>query len=219
MNFASVKDRLDDLPPTFTRPGPGFQAWDLSQTAALFRYTNASDGVLQQLDFRKAIGPWLDAWGKLFVIPRNINESDDAYQNRIVMTLLAGRQTPNAILIYLKSLGITATIQEDFVNAAFHLQFTAPLTSAGFLALAQNLGNVRPAGVPFLPFEVLQGGLYVGTVDFLDAPKVTGAYLDTPLKGFTPTIATSTNNSVPLLPTLFLSDPTLNPGLAVPGAA
>lgn len=214
MQFADVKARLDDLPLTFTRPGPGFQTFDRSQTAALFRYTNASDGVLNQLDFRQAVGPWLDAWGKLFVIPRNINESDDAYQNRIVMTLLAGRCTPNAILIYLQTLGITATLQEDFVHAAFHIQFTTPLTTAGFAALAQNLGNVRPAGVPFLPFEVLQGGLYVGTIDFLDAPKVTGAYLDSPLKSFTPTIATSTNNSVPLLPTLFLSDPTLNPGLA-----
>lgn len=215
MQFPDVKARLDDLPPTFTRPGSGFQALDLSQTAALFRYTNASDGVLNQLDFQQAVGPWLDAWGKLFVIPRNINESDDAYQNRIVMTLLAGRCTPNAILIYLQTLGIAATLQEDFVHAAFHIQFTTPLTTVDFAALAQNLGNVRPAGVPFLPFEVLQGGLYVGTINFLNAPKVTGAYLDSPLKSFTPTIATSTNNSVPLLPTLFLSDPTLNPGLAI----
>jgi hypothetical protein len=214
MQFQDVAARLGGLPPTFKRPGPGFQALANSQTAALFRYTGASDGVIQQLDFRQAVGPWLDAWGKLFVIPRNINESDDAYQNRIVMTLLAGRCTPNAILIYLQTLGIKATLVEDFVNAAYHIQFTTPLTPAGFNALAQNLGAVRPAGVPFLPFQILQGGLYVGTIDFLNAPKVTGAYLDTPLKSFTPTIAVSTNNSVPLLPTLFLTDPTLNPGLA-----
>jgi hypothetical protein len=213
MQFQDVKARLDDLPPGYTRLGAGFQAFDLSQTAALFRYTGASDGILNQLNFVQAVGPWLDAWGKLFGIERNINESDDAYQNRITMTLLAGRCTPNAILIYLQTLGINATIEEDFVNCAFHLQFTAPLTTAAFAALAQNLAAVRPAGVPFLPFQVLQGGLYVGTINFLDAPKVTGAYLDTPLKSFTPTIAVSTNNSVPLLPTLFLSDPTLNPGL------
>ncbi len=214
MDFQAVKARLDDLPRTYTRLGPGYQAFDLSQTAALFRYTNASDGVVNQLNFIQARGPWLDAWGKLFVIPRNVNESDDAYQNRITMTLLAGRCTPVALLIYLQSLGITATIAEDFVNASYHIQFTAPLTSQGFASLAQNLAAVRPVGVPFLPFQVLQGGLYLGTVDFVNAPKVTGAYLDSPLKGFTPTIGASTNNSVPLLPTLFLSDPTLNPGLA-----
>jgi hypothetical protein len=214
MQFQDVKARLDDLPPTFKRLGPGYQAFDLAQTAALARYTGASDGILNQLNFVQAVGPWLDAWGKLFGIPRNVNESDDTYQNRIVMTLLAGRCTPNAILIYLKTLGITATLEEDFVNAAYHIQFTSPLTTAGFASLAQNLTAVRPAGVPFLPFQVLQGGLYVGTIDFLDAPKVTGAYLDSPLKSFTPTIALSTNNSVSLLPTLFLTDPTLNPGLA-----
>lgn len=214
MNFAAVKARLDDLPQTYTRLGSTFQAFDSSQTAALFRYTNASDGVINQLNFTQATGPWLDAWGKLFGIPRNVNESDDAYQNRITMTLLAGRCTPNAILIYMQSLGIDATITEDFVNTSYHIGFTNPLTVAGFTALAQNLGSVRPAGVPFLPFDVLQGGLYLGTVDFLNAPKVTGAYLDSPLNGFTPKIAASTNNSVPLLPTLFLTDPTLNPGLA-----
>lgn len=214
MDFQAVKTRLDDLPMTFTRLGPTYQTFDLSQTASLFRYTGASDGVISQLDFVKAVGPWLDAWGKLFVIPRNINESDDAYQNRIVMTLLAGRCTPNAIIIYMQSLGIEANLVEDFVNAAYHIQFTKPLTTEAFTALAQNLAAVRPAGVPFLPFQVLQGGLYLGTIDFVDAPKVTGAYLDTPLKSFTPTISASTNNAVPLLPTLFLSDPTLNPGLA-----
>ena len=125
---------------------------------------------------------------------------------------------PNAILIYLQTLGISATLEEDFVHCAFHLQFTAPLTTAAFNSLAQNMAFVRPAGVPFLPFQVLQGGLYVGTIDFLNAPKVTGGYLDQPLKSFTPTIAQSTDNSVPLLPTLWLSDPTLNPGL-VSGAA
>jgi hypothetical protein len=213
MQFADVKARLDDLPRTYTRLGPNYTAFDLAQTAALFRYANASDGISNQLIFKQAVGPWLDVWGKLFGIVRNTNESDDAYQNRITFTLLAGRCTPNAILIYLQTLGITATLEEDFVNCAFHLQFTAPLTNAGFLALAQNMAAVRPAGVPFLPFQVLQGGLYVGTIDFLNAPRVTGAYLDQPLKSFTPTIAQSTDNSVPLLPTLWLSDPTLNPGL------
>jgi hypothetical protein len=218
MDFQDVTDRLIDLPPAYLRPGAGFQSLITSQAAAGYRYTGASDGVMNQLNFRQAVGPWLDAWGKLFTIPRNANESDDAYQNRITMTLLAGTCSPNAILIYLQSLGLTATIVEDFVNAAYHIEFTTPLTSAAFNSLALNLASVRPAGVPFLPFQVLQGGLFLGSVNFLNAPKVTGAFLDSPLKSFTPTIAQSTNNSVPLLPTLFLTDPTLNPGL-VSGAA
>jgi hypothetical protein len=218
MQFKATKTRLDDLPQTYKRLGAGYQAFDLSQAAALFRYTNASDGLMSQLVFKQAIGPWLDVWGKLFNIPRNSNESDDSYVNRITSTLLAGRCTPNAIIIFLQSIGIEATIEEDFVHCAWHLSFTAPLTQDQFQSLAVNLGAVRPAGVPFLPFQVIQGGMYIGTVDFLNAPKVTGAYLDSPLNGFTPTIAQATDNSVPLLPTLWLSDPSLNPGL-VSGAA
>lgn len=214
MDFAAVKARLDDLPATYTRPGPGFQALDLAQTAALTRYTGGTDGLMAQLDFSQAVGPWLDVWGRLFVVPRNQDESDNDYYNRIVMTLVAGRVTPVAILIYLRTLGITANLVENFVNPSFSLEFTTPLTVAGFDALAQNLAAVRPAGVPFLPFEVLQGGLYVGTVNFVDAPKVTGGYLDSPVKTFTPSIAQSTNNSEPLLPTTYLTDPTLNPGLS-----
>ena len=182
--------------------------------AALTRYTGGTDGLMAQLDFSQAVGPWLDVWGRLFVVPRNQDESDNDYYNRIVMTLVAGRVTPVAILIYLRTLGITANLVENFVNPSFSLEFTTPLTVAGFDALAQNLAAVRPAGVPFLPFEVLQGGLYVGTVNFVDAPKVTGGYLDSPVKTFTPSIAQSTNNSEPLLPTTYLTDPTLNPGLS-----
>jgi hypothetical protein len=214
MKFTDVKARLDDLPRSYTRLGPNYQAFDRSQSAALFRYAGASAGISNMLIFKQAVGPWLDVWGQLFGIERNTNEADDTYQNRIMMTLLAGRSTPVAIAIFLQTLGITATLEEDFVNCSFNLQFTIPLTPAGFQSLAQNLASVRPAGVPFLPFEVLQGGLYAGTINFLNAPKVTGAYLGTPLSSFTPMIAQSTNNSLPLLPTLWLSDPTLNPGLA-----
>lgn len=213
MDFTAVKNRLDDLPLTYKRQGSTYSKFDNAQTAALFRYTNAVDGLITQLTFSQAVGPWLNVWGQLFCIPRNANESDDAYRNRITSTLLSGRCTPVAIVDYLGLLGYKATIEEDFVNTAFHIQFSVPLNNATLANIATNLVNVRPAGVPFLPFNTLQGGLYIGTVDFLDAPKVTGAYLDTPVSSFIPTIAQATDNNMPTLPTLFLTDPTINPGL------
>lgn len=212
MNFQEVQERLADLPSTYTRPGPNYQRLDLSRAAELFRYTNGADGVIEQLNFSQAVGPWLDVWGKLFVIPRNTNESDDSYHTRILFTLLAGRVTPNAILLYLlNTIGAAPNLVENFPQCEFRLVFTQPLTTAAFEAVAQNLASVRPAGVPFLPFEVLQGGSYLGTVNFTGAAKVTGAYLDAPVKDFTPALDASTNNAVPLLPTTFLTDPSINP--------
>jgi hypothetical protein len=62
---------------------------------------------------------------------------------------------------------------------------------------------------------VLRGGLYLGTINYLGiAPSVTGAYLFDPVDEITPDIPATTNNSVPLLPTTYLTDITINPSLA-----
>ena len=217
MQFADVLAQLNTLPSTFTRTDPTFASIQAAKAAGLFRYTNASDGITAQVQaFSNAYGVWLDAWGKLFVIPRNANERDDLYMHRISAVLIAGRGTPVAIEQFVfDTTGVTATVTEDLVNCAWSLQLGQPLSAQGFQDLVDNLKFVRPAGVPFLKAQSVQrGGLYAGSVDYTNAPRVTGAYLKTPVQtADTAKLSAYTNNSVPLLPTTFLTDPTINPGL------
>lgn len=217
MNYQDILNQLDTLPYTFLRPGSGFASIQAAKAAALMRYAGAIDGLVRQLQFSQASGVWLDVWGKLFSIPRNIQESDGSYASRISATLVSGRATPVAMLIYLKvALGITATISEDFVHTVWQLTFQSQqVTNAQFSQLLENLSYVRPAGVPTLASVGGKGGLFLGTVNYLgNAPRTTGAYLETGTGGLDINISAYTNNSKPLLPTTYLSDPTINPGLA-----
>lgn len=217
MQFLDVLTQLNTLPSTYLRPGPQFAEMQSAKAAGLFHFTNASDGLVNQVQsFANATGVWLDAWGKLFGVPRDPDEADNAYATRISAVLTSGCGTPIAITVFIKlSLNIDATITEDFTDTAWFLVLNTPLTPQGYQQLISNLKYVRPAGVPCLKFqENAQGGLFAGTVDFLNAPQVTGAYLKTPSQAVSVTsLSAYTNNSVPLLPTTFLTDPTLNPGL------
>ena len=216
MDYSAILTQLNLLPQTFLRFGTPFTWLQASKAAALLRYTGAVDALINQLNFSQAVGVWLDCWGKLFSIPRNSDETDNTYANRITALLTAGRGTPVGIQIYLLiALGITATVTEDFVNTAWQLKLSTPLTQAQLTQMIDNLVYVRPAGVPCLhAIANVQGGTYLGTVNFFGAARVTGAYLKTPVQNAsTIGISATTNNSVPLLPTTFLSDPTLNPGL------
>lgn len=214
MNYQDVLTQLNRLPSTFLRPGDGFAAIQSARAAALFRYANASDGLVEQLQFSKAVGVWLDTWGKLFGIPRNQQEADGDYQARISATLVAGRATPIAMVLYLKiALGLNATIAEDFTKTVWQLHFDTPLSLAQFNQLMANLAYVRPAGVPTISSSSGSGGLFSGTVNYFRAPRVTGAYLEEGAFGLDFTISAYTNNSQSLLPTAYLSDPTINPSL------
>lgn len=217
MNYQDIITQLRLLPNTFTRPGSGFVALLAAQGASLFRFANASDGIINQLVFPNASGVWLDVWGKLFGIPRNAQESDADYSTRISATLVASGATPVAMVLYLKiALGLTATITEDFEKTEWSLQFSTALTSAQYSQVLENLAYVRPAGVPTVPGSGGFGGTFTGTVNYLKAPRITGAYLEGGGSGLAFNISAFTNNSVPLLPTTFLSDPTLNPNLVLP---
>lgn len=218
MQFNDVLTQLNTLPTTFTRPGSQFAELQASKAAGLFRYTNASDGLMEQASsFVNASGPWLDAWGRLFGVVRDPDETDAAYQNRITAVLTTGCGTPVAIVLYiLVALGIQATVTEDFNDTSWSLSLSTPLSPMAFQQLISNLIYVRPAGVPFVKVQTSEaGGTFLGTINYLGAPRVTGAYLKTPQQTTdTTALAAFTNNSVPLLPSTFLTDPTLNPGLA-----
>ena len=217
MQYLDVLTQLNLLPATYLRPSTPFSYIQSARAAALYRYTSGSDGLVAEVqNFRDADGVWLDAWGKLFGVPRDPNEVDDAYMNRISAVLTAGRGTPVAIEIFvLVSLNVAATVIENLSSCSWELSLATALSTAAFQQLIANLKYVRPAGVPCVQVESSQqGGMFLASVDFLNAPRVTGAYLKTPIQVANATqLVAYTNNAVPLLPTTFLTDPTLNPGL------
>lgn len=214
MQFSDVLAQRATLPSTFTRSGSPYNLLANSKAAALARFTGAVDGLINQIQsMSNAYGVWLDAWGKLWSIPRNTNEKDSDYLSRISAILLAGRGSPAAIeLFILIAFGITVSVTEDFTACTWNLVFSAPPNNQQLANIAASLPYVRPAGVPVLSEESGKGGLYLGTVNYLGAPRTTGAYLETPQGAVdTTTQSAFTNNSTPLLPTLFLTDPFLNP--------
>ena len=214
MDWQQVLQQVTDLPATFLRSGATFTQWMASFTEEVARYTETSDTLTNQINFNQSVGPWLDTWGRLFGIPRYTNESDAAYSTRITQTLQAYHGPPLAIEAYLEiSLGLQSTVYENFPNVGWQIQLGPTAAKGNLATIAQDLNFVRPAGVPYY-FEILQGGCYLTTVNYLDRPKVTGAYLTLPFIDEYPDIPANTNNAIPLLPTNFLTDPVINPSLA-----
>ena len=220
MQWADIAYQLGDLPDTYKRSGPTYEWVMNSLTAALDRYTNSSNAVVSMANFTNAQGKWLDFWGQLLGGISRLNEqTDEEYMALITQTILDGKGPPVAILDYVKLIyGIKASITENFPNVGWYLKFGSSFPQSEYNQLALTLGNVRPAGVPFTPFYVLGGGLYLNTINYLGRDRVTGSYIGQPVTAFNFTIPNSTPNVVSELPTLFLSDPTINPGIPQPVA-
>ncbi len=214
MRFQEVLTQINTLPQTFLRPGPTFAFLQGSRAAALLRYTSSADGLAANLSFANASGVWLDVWGQLFVVPRSAQEADGAYAARIPATLVSGRGTPVAIVLYLlTAFGYHVTITEDFVHTGWQITFSVPITPQQFGEILIGLNAVRPCGVPGSALIGLSGGLFLGSINYLGAPHVTGAYLLSPKGEALYGLSEFTNNTRPLLPTTFLTDRTINPGL------
>ncbi len=215
MDWSQVQSRLYDLPPTYLRTGNIFSWLQNSYAAGLTFYTQSIDGIAFQYDFAQAQGNWLNTWGALFNMPRQTTETDTTYRNRMQFTLKLGRTTPVAIQLYAQdALGYENTVTENFSTVSWKLTLTSSITQASDLSLANGLNVVRPAGVPFLPIYIPSGGLYLGSINYLGAPSVTGAYLVESTTAVIPAISASTNPAQSPLPTTYLTDPTLNPSLA-----
>ena len=217
MQWADINYQLGDLPDTYKRSGPTYEWVMNSLTAALDRYTSSSNSVVSMANFTNAQGKWLDFWGQLLGGINRINDFTDAdYMALITQTILEGKGPPVAILDYVKLIyGIKASITENFPSVGWYLKFGSSFPQSQYNQLALTLANVRPAGVPFTPFYTISGGLYLGTVNYLGRDRVTGSYLGLSVTQFNFTIPNSTNNVTNSLPTLFLSDPQINPSLPV----
>lgn len=214
MEWQAVSDQLYDLPKTYLRSGNTFQWWQNSLTSGLSTFTYSMEGLSEQFDFATSSGNWLSVWGQLFYINRNLDEDDKDYQARITMLLRYGRGTAPAIQQYVNyGLEYSGFVTENLPACSWSLTLSEPLTTAQILTLAQNLTFVRPAGVPCFPIYTTTGGLFLGTINYLGAQAVTGAYLNNPTTGTVPNIGASTNEAQPTLPTTYLTDPFLNGAL------
>lgn len=215
MDWDDIQAVFNSLPATFRRIGPNYDRFQNSLTAGISRFTLGIDSVSGQDNFgTPPVGKWLDAWGKLLSCPRNNSESDAAYYMRIKETMVAWRGTVPGIEAYCQfALGLQATVQENFPAVGWSLMLASLLTAAQLAALVTNLAFVRPAGVPYRVFG-RRGGLYLSTLNFMGGTQVPGSWL-VPGAIYLPlTIPSTTNNAVPLLPTTWLTDPTINPVLA-----
>jgi hypothetical protein len=210
MNFATVQQQLNDLPVTFRRIGVPYTQFIDSLAAAMTRLTMAVDGLLTQGNFSTAVYGWLDAWGLLFNIARRICLADSLYRTEISYATTVHGGPPLAIGFWLYVIyGVQVEIVENFPGVGYMIYFPATVSVASAQAMLHSLSIVRPAGVPFNA-QLRTIGTYLRTVDFLGAPKATGAYLGGGQSAIPLGISASTNSSVSNLPDLFLTDPTLN---------
>lgn len=218
MDYPAVQAVLDDLPTTFKRPDQLYRQLVDLMSNGLYRYTQAADGTSDQMDFFQAQYGWLDVWGQLFGDPRAVNEPDLRYIARIIFEVNAGKGTPLQIVRWIGIVfNVTAQVVENFPDVGYQIIFPATLTSAQIQTIMDGLVYVRPAGVPITGISQASLGTYLETINFFNAEQVVGAYLSGALVPVAYTLKSSTNNALPTLPDLFLTDPTLNPNLPPTG--
>jgi len=210
MDSTTVLARLRQLPPSFRRRGENYTALESTFVNFLSRYTDGIDGLNNQEYIDQASNKWLDTFGLMFGIPRFTGESSSAYLARIKFTLVAWRGTPPAIITYLELItGLVVSVTENTTpEASWTANLSGGVTSLLVNRINTSIGFVRPAGVPF-NYSVATGGLYVSTINYLGKSRMTGSYLVNATKITTPNISANTNNSLPLLPTTFLTDTSL----------
>jgi hypothetical protein len=208
MNFSDVLNQIEDLPDTFKRPGPIFNAIVTSLAAILSRQTSALDQLVVNLNLQNARWGWLDTFGKFYGINRNGQESDVLYRARILGTLTAPHVTPIAIASFVNlALGLVVTVTENFLNTTYQLNFLSPPSLVTIQQVANAINYVRPAGVPFLPLFMITGGLSLHTCGYFRTQQVTGSYFTAGKTSLNINIAQSTNSPQTKLPTNYLSDP------------
>lgn len=217
MRYSNVLYQINDLPRTYKRSGSVYVSWSQSLTAGLVNYTDADRSVIEMSNFANATGPWLKFWGMLFGnIPKLQNQTDAQYKVYITNTLLTNKNTPLAIQNYVDMVyNVQSVVEEFFPKVGWALALNTPINAQELADLSISLNFVRPAGVPVMPSMILTGGLFLGTINYVNRERVTGSYLGNPTRTLTFTMNGSTDNSLSQLPTLYLTDPTLNPILNV----
>ncbi len=211
MDFPSVLATLDDLPDTFKRQGAPYTQLMDSLASSLALYTLGVDATMGQVaSFSNAIDGWIDIWGLLFGIPRGQNQSNAAYKTAIQSILSAWVATVPAIQAWMNLFAPGGTVVENNSGSGYVLQFSGATTLAQIQAFLTLFNRIRPVGVTF---SITQAGLglYLGTEEFTGDGRVVGNYLTSLSTSVGLLLGPSTPNSVPLLATLIITDPTISP--------
>ncbi len=210
MDFPSVLAVLNDLPDTFRRQGPPYTQFIDSLGASLALYTLGADATFNQVSaFSQAIDGWIDIWGLLFGIPRDINEANATYITAIQNTVAAWVGTLPAVQAWMNIFAPGGTVLENIGAVGYVLSFPGTTTFAQIAAFLRLFNRIRPNGVPF---QVTQAGLglYIGTEEFLGDGRVVGNYLTSLSTSVGLILSPSTPNAVPLVASLILEAPILN---------
>ena len=217
MDFPAVLATLNDLPSTFQRPS----SWVTQMLDGLgFEIavgTQGTDGTMAQVQsVNAAQDGWLDVWGLLMNVPRNSGEGNTPYLARISNTVLAAVGTLNAIQIWINLFAPGGSVAANASGLGYTISLPSALTPAQASAFLASLSRIRPAGVPFSAVQGA-GALYAGTVEFAGLGQIMGSYLSASSNSSGAAFGATALSAVPMLPTLYMTDPTLNPSLA-PGS-
>jgi len=210
MNFPAVLATLSDLPDTFKRQGPPYTQFIDSLADSLALYTLGADATFAQAtSFVNAIDGWMDIWGLLFGIPRDINEANALYRTAIQSTVLAWVGTVPALQAWMNLFAPGGVVVENTGGVGYVLLFSGATTLAQIQSFLRLFNRIRPAGVPF---QIQQAGLglYLGTEEYLGDGRVVGNYLTSLASSVPFGLPPSTPNAVPLLADLLLVAPILN---------
>jgi hypothetical protein len=214
MDFLQVVALFNDLPSSFKKTtAPYTQVIDGLATQ-LAAYTNGSDYTVSQLTIANARYGWLDVWGLIFGIPRNANESDYNYYNRIIAVLNAIVGTIPGVEFWLTFCFGSGTVTENVGGLGYSIQLPSSFSESQLEVFVTTFNYIRPIGVPF-SYTNVADGMFLRTVNFLGgADKMIGAYFGAVYNYQPLPFSACQPSAVPLLPDLYLTDPTMNPSLA-----
>ncbi len=213
MDFPATLAVLNDVPSTFKRVGAPYAQLIDSLASTLSQFTLGEDATMTQVaSFVGAVDGWLDVWGMLFGVPRNQGEANSTYATRVQRTVQAWVGTLPGIQAWLNFFAPGGSVTEN-AGLGFTLLLPSNMSVGQVSAFLVSLARIRPAGVPFT-IQQVGAGLFLGTEAFLGTGSVIGSYLTAGTQAVTLAEAATTFSSQPLLPTLYLADPTINPSLA-----
>ena len=218
MDNRSVVDILRGVPYTFVSDQPNFLNFFQTLAQTLSQFTTGNDALTTQLLFKTALGKSLDSFGGILGNPRASGESDTLYVGRLISDYNGPFGTPSAIQSFIQTLySASVSVVATGTGGGYSIGFQSPLPDTTYQAIAEALNWIRPAGVPFFPFSVVGGGLYLTTVNYMGSPRITGAYLSSPSNlTFAFSLLPNTNNIISNYPVTIFEDPVLQGTVNIP---
>ena len=163
--------QITDLPSTFLRNDPTFAELMAAFAAALTLGTSSNTNLLQNTNYQAADNGWIDVWGDLAGITRRFQEADGSFHTRLPDMLLAARDSPVAIELWLSIVeGVAGTVSQQLPAWGYKVNLPATLPNPQVQQIIDDLAYVRPAGMPF-SVNLETGGTYISTVNYFGSTQ------------------------------------------------